>query len=67
MSHKYTVSKEIADRIIAGEFNEDNCTLIVEYDNAWGGKGYGCMFNNAPNGYTPSEFVRKPKVYWKKP
>ncbi len=39
-----TVDKTIADRIIAGEFPEDRAVKIVEYDNAWGGVGYGVIF-----------------------
>ena len=32
-----TVSKQIADRIIAGEFPEDNIYLIIRYDNSFNG------------------------------
>jgi hypothetical protein len=32
-----TISKEIADKIIAGEFAEDNIVAIVKYNNAFNG------------------------------
>ncbi len=60
-----TVNKELADRIIAGEFPEDNVVKIVRYDNAWGGEGYGVIFKGQDlNRYRQSEFVRNPTVYW---
>lgn len=63
-----TVSKEIADAIIAGEFPEDDAIKIVEYDNMWGGKGYGVIFRGQnPNMYAASESVRNPKIYWENP
>lgn len=63
-----TVSKEIADRIIAGEFNEDGAYKIVEY---WSPLSqelcYGvCFPYDPPNKYEASEFVVKPTVYWEK-
>jgi hypothetical protein len=61
-----TVSKEIADRITAGEFASDNPRLIIEYDNNWGGKGYGVIFAGQSLGlYEASDFVHNPKVYWR--
>ena len=33
-----TVSKQIADRIIAGDFPEDNIYLIIQYKNAFNGE-----------------------------
>ena len=61
-----TVDKEIADRIVAGEFPEDGATRIVEYDNAFGGIGYGVTFGNEPidKYMEPTEFVRNPRIYW---
>lgn len=60
-----TVDKNIADRIIAGEFPEDNCVRIVKYTNAWGGESYGCEFGQHQRGrYRASEFVINPTVYW---
>lgn len=62
-----TVSKEIADRIIKGAWPEDDATCIVEYDNKWGGVGYGVTFGKRPNVYLePSEFVRNPRIYWQR-
>lgn len=62
-----TVDKGIADRIIAGEFPEDDCLQIVEYDNAWGGVSYGACFGERNlHKYDETEFVRNPRVYWKK-
>jgi hypothetical protein len=49
-----TVTKEIADRIVAGEFKEDGWVRIVEYDNAWGGTSYGCETKWELGKYTPS-------------
>lgn len=70
-----TVDKEVADRLIAGggwiDGDSDNsmgdnprCVLIVEYDNAWGGKGYGLVFEGSHNRYGESDFVRSPRTYW---
>lgn len=72
-----TVNKEFADNLVKhnGYYNgdEDNsfgdnprCIEITEYDNQYGGKGYGLTFDDGrPNKYTPTEFVRNPKQYWK--
>lgn len=63
-----TVGKDIADRIVAGEFAEDDARKIVEYDNAFGGVSYGVIFGNQdPDYYRETEFVRNPRVYWEKP
>ena len=60
-----TVDKSIANRIIAGEFPENGAVKIIEYDNAWGGVGYGVVFkNDNPDKYRETEFVRNPRVYW---
>lgn len=61
-----TVDKSIADRIVAGEFPEDGATRIVEYDNAFGGIGYGVTFQQDDiNKYMyPSPFVMNPRIYW---
>lgn len=71
-----TVDKDFADNIAkhGGWANGDSdnsmgdnpqCVLIVEYDNAWGGKGYGLVFAGQHNRYTPSDFVRNPRAYWR--
>lgn len=63
-----TVSKEIADRLIAGEWPEDEAVKIVQYTNAWGGTdSYGVIFEGEDlNKYHPSEFVIAPHTYWEK-
>ncbi len=62
-----TVSKSIADRVIAGEFPEDDARKIVEYDDAFGGVAYGVIFgNDDPDKYCESVFVRNPRLYWEK-
>lgn len=63
-----TVDKELADRLVArnGRYADDDPVYsIIEYDNAWGGVGYG--INYTPhNRYTESEYVRNPRVYWER-
>lgn len=72
-----TVDKEFADRLIAGNGwigDSDNsmgdnprCRSIVEYENAWGGTSYGCVFENERDQYKymrPTECVQNPRVYW---
>jgi hypothetical protein len=61
-----TVDKEIADRIIAGEFAEEDGwpARIVKYINAWGGESYGVEMRHEVGRYSPSEYVRNPTVYW---
>jgi hypothetical protein len=75
-----TVDKAFADRLKAGNGwvngDSDNsmgdnprATLIVEYDNAWGGVAYGVTFEGENNTkylhQTP--FVMNPRVYWEAP
>ena len=63
-----TVSKEIADRIVAGEFADDMPQSITEYDNAFGGVSYGVVFaGDSPDKYCASEFVFNPRLYWAHP
>lgn len=60
-----TVDKKTADMLVAcdGKYDTDpQVQSIIEYDNAWGGKGYG--INYGANRYTPSPYVRNPRVYW---
>ena len=61
-----TVSKQIADRIIAGEYAEDECNRIVRYKNAWGGFGYGATFHNEDKEryLYETEYVMEPVIYW---
>jgi hypothetical protein len=70
-----TFDKSGADNLVKhqGFFNGDDtpapdnprCIEITEYDNAFGGVGYGLTFEGEQNKYTPSEFVRNPRIYWK--
>lgn len=71
-----TVDKEFADNLVRnnGFYNgvSDNVlgdnprvVEITEYDNAYDGQGYGLTFDGQPNRYTPSEYVRNPRRYWK--
>ena len=60
-----TVSKQIADDLIAGKYPEDHAVKIVEYNNAWGGVGYGVIFaGQRLDYYAETTFVRNPRVYW---
>jgi hypothetical protein len=59
-----TVTKEIADKVVAGAYPEDEWVRIIKYNNAWGGVGYGLENNRTIGRYSPSEFVKDPQVYW---
>lgn len=70
-----TTNKEFADNVARnnGYYNGDDdnsfgdnprCVLITEYDNAFGGVGYGLTFEGQRNVYVSSEFVRNPRQYW---
>ena len=60
-----TVNKDIADRVIAGEFREDHPRKIVKYTNAWGGESYGLICRGESlDRYKASDFVINPSVYW---
>lgn len=64
-----TVSKKIADDIIAGKYaDEDGWPVrIVEYTNAWGGQSYGVEHHERHRGmYSPSATVINPRVYWER-
>lgn len=63
-----TVSKEIADRVIAGEFDSDHPIKIVKYNNCFdGSESYGLICEGDPlDKYKETEFVRNPVVYWEK-
>lgn len=71
-----TFDKAGADNLVKGNgyYNGDSdnslgdnprCVEITEYDNAFGGIGYGITFEGRENVYIPSEFVRNPRSYWK--
>lgn len=71
-----TFDKVGADNLAAnnGYYNGDSdnstgdnprCIEITEYNNAFGGVGYGFTFEGSENVYTPSEFVRNPRTYWR--
>jgi hypothetical protein len=62
-----TVSKEIADKVIAGYYPEDNVVRIIKYTNAWGGEAYGLESERELGRYKESEFVINPEVYWTHP
>jgi len=61
-----TVSKSIADKIIAGEFAEDPVIKIVKYRNAFDGEdSYGVIYKGEdPEKYKASPFVINPMTYW---
>ena len=61
-----TVTKDIADAIARGEYEDDDPKRIVEYTNAWGGIAYGVTFGREdPNKYLyESEYVKSPRIYW---
>lgn len=71
-----TVDKLIADQIIANDGyyidpkeyeGPDNpqYSEITEYDNMAGQPAYGLTVKGRKNVYTPTEFVRNPRCYWK--
>lgn len=71
-----TGDKSFADNLAAhnGYYNGDDdnamgdnprCVEITEYDNAFGGVSYGLTFEGQPNRYTESDYVRKPRQYWR--
>ena len=63
-----TVSKPIADTIKDGNghYADDSRVIrIVEYDNQWGGVGYGMIYEGQnPDMYRETEFVRNPRIYF---
>lgn len=71
-----TVDKKIADNIVKhnGWYNGDSDNSmgdnprvieITEYDNQFGSVSYGMTTEGRKNVYTPTEFVRNPRCYWK--
>ena len=70
-----TVDKAFADKIAAANGVlypdvpfEPPVTRVVEYTNAWGGKGYGITFEREdPDKYLrPTEYIINPRIYWEK-
>jgi hypothetical protein len=72
----FTVDKTFADNLVKnnGYYNGDSenslgdnprCIEITEYNNAWGGKGYGLTFEGQDNVYSPSEYIGNPICYWR--
>jgi len=61
-----TVSKKIADEIVAGKYKSDGPFKIVKYTNAFNGEdAYGvCMRGDDPNRYKASDFIINPTTYW---
>jgi hypothetical protein len=60
-----TVSKSIADDVIAGKYPEDCIVKIVAYTNAWGAPAYGLIHARQPlDTYRASDFVIDPTTYW---
>lgn len=62
-----TISKDIADDVIAGKYEDDRPVKIVKYQDAWGGEAYGLICEGESiNRYHESEFVINPTTYWQK-
>ena len=59
-----TVSKAIADEVIAGKYPEDEWARIINYTNMEGGDAYGLEQEYDLGKYHESEYVRNPTVYW---
>lgn len=63
-----TVSKQIADDVIAGKYEDDRPVKIIKYTDAWGGEAYGLVCaHEDPNRYAASAYVINPTLYWKHP
>lgn len=63
-----TVSKEIADDIIAGKYAEDGAIKIIKYTNMSGEDAYGVVYpSDDLDKYHTSIFVNNPVLYWQDP
>jgi hypothetical protein len=62
-----TISRKIADDVIAGLYDDDHPVKLVKYTNAWGGESFGLICQGQPlDTYRESQFVINPTVYWTK-
>ena len=62
-----TISREIADDVIAGKYGDDQPIKIVKYTNAWGGEAFGLICKGqSRDTYHASDFVINPSTYWEK-
>jgi hypothetical protein len=64
-----TVDKNFADELVKlnGQYVTDPQIMrIVEYDNAWGGVGYGLEYKSNFGKYIESEYIQNPRIYWEK-
>lgn len=69
-----TVNKDIADRIIAGEFPEDEVKAIIRYENAFNGNyAYKLVYENQMSSTYLSYLLHKcenlidAQIYWNDP
>lgn len=62
-----TISKKIADDVVAGKYADDDPVRIVKYTNAWGREAYGLECRDERGRYRESEYVINPTVYWERP
>lgn len=63
-----TVSKAIADDVVAGMYEDDYPVKTIKYTNAWGDEAYGLVCqHDHPDRYAESDYVRNPTVYWVHP
>ena len=68
-----TISKDIADRIIAGEFPEDDIVVIIKYQNMFNG---GDAYKIVPRRQAARQYIDyllygcpsmlNAQIYWKK-
>lgn len=63
-----TVSKDIADRVIAGEFLEDGIHTIIKYNNIFNGEeAYKLLYGPMrKEDYLHCETMLNATVYWEK-
>lgn len=63
-----TISKKIADDVVAGLYEDDRPVKIIKYTDAWGGEAYGLVCaHEHPDRYAASEYVINPSLYWMHP